>query len=452
MRTKIKKDYINTRLKKKYEKLEKDRWDKKHFIKQVKQIKESLKNSENTELEKQLWNKFLKNVKEDQKEDEKETFDIGGKGKFKLKHIEDLNVDFDILFVYGKKGIGKTVQLGRLVDKIAEEHPEGIVVLLRNTGKELDALQKQLATSENWPIFLKGHTLYHKYKKKGRSRRYMGFATYLTGEALRGAQGPEYKNVKAIIWDECNYTGSQFGISLKELTKFIVFVSSIVRDNKDVKFYLFGNYLRNEDSSTTNIFLESAGIDPESRLKLIEFDTEDKKDKTRLLYINTGNLYRGIESQKYVGIFGKKIVQDLNDNLPAATSSKLVNLKDFLEAEPIWAFVFNLEREELVIYFAKTYISSTSLPHFICRVEQYDHDRQYLFLPFTDNEHIYNKYTPKMLWKQPEEVENHLIGLQSAFLTRNLWYSGEKTEEFFRHSITFLKKRYRTDYKNTKWV
>lgn len=248
----------------------------------------------------------------------------------------------------------------------------------------------------------------------------MGFTTYLTGNHLSSKQGPQYKNIKAIIWDECNSTKGQFSITQKELRKFIIFCSSVIRDKKDVKIYMFGNLLRNDDGTTSNLILEEMGIDPAITLKKIDFPSADGSEITTMLYINTTKHYQGVESQKIIGMFqGGKIQADLESNAPESANRKFVDPNIFMSAKPVFAFVFTYEAEVYALYLGELY--NEGVPHYAVRIELYNHQKTYGYKPITGEAAIANSFYPRMNLAHKEIlVETVLYGLYSVTLSNNL--------------------------------
>lgn len=141
------------------------------------------------------------------------------------------------------------------------------------------------------------------------------------------------------MWDECNSV--EGGLTTDVFQSVNVFLSSIIRDKKGVKGFMFGNLLGKE-----NIFLARLGVNSKTKLKIIDIhkDRNEKKELlSRLLYLNTGDLFRGIEEQSGLATQFLDEVEHLNllHNRPGITDEKSqyeeLDLKNY---QPLFCFVF----------------------------------------------------------------------------------------------------------------
>lgn len=139
-------DFYNTR----------EVFNKEQFIEEKTKRIEELKSFSFTQTkeEKELYDKFCEIANNDPDH------------KFKFQHVEALNTNADVIVIYGKKGIGKTYQISKLIDQLSREDPDAEVILLRNTVSEFQALEKQLSVNY-CPIYMKSRNsnnpqLFHK--------------------------------------------------------------------------------------------------------------------------------------------------------------------------------------------------------------------------------------------------------------------------------------------------
>lgn len=141
------------------------------------------------------------------------------------------------------------------------------------------------------------------------------------------------------MWDECNSV--EGGLTTDVFQSVNVFLSSIIRDKKNVKGFMFGNLLGQE-----NVFLARLGVNSKTRLKIIDIhkDRSEKKELlSRLLYLNTGDLFRGIEEQSGLATQFLDEVEHLNllHNRPGITEEKSqyeeLDLKGY---QSLFSFVF----------------------------------------------------------------------------------------------------------------
>lgn len=140
-----------------------------------------------------------------------------------------------------------------------------------------------------------------------------------------------------MVWDECN--SLQGGLTIEVIRKFQVFLSSIIRDKRGVKTFMFGNHLK-----AGNIFLNSLNVSNDARLKLIKSDD----GLSTLLYLNTGDMYEGIEKQQGLptmfGTMGGN--NGLLSNVPSYFGNKNIYEESFffLDLKPFKSFVFSTRK------------------------------------------------------------------------------------------------------------
>lgn len=293
--------------------------------------------NENVE-EKKLWQKFNENVKEHFK-------DPTVPKKFHLEHINKLGVNWDILFLYTKKDVGKNTQIRRFIREQKMIYPDMQIVYIRNTKEELKGLAEEME-NDDWPIYFRSEKLFWKNPNAPRRRSQtdkqagiVAYASSLTG--FTKWQGGEYGNVKLIVWDECN--SLQGGLDVDAIKRFVVFQSSIIRDKEGVKSFMFGNHL-----TSNNIFLNSLHLSSNTCLKVLNLEDKEKGvPKSKLLYINTKDLYDGIDKQQglawHFDFTGK---EDLLTNSPKHRGLK--NLYEehyfFTRLKPRKAIVFSTRK------------------------------------------------------------------------------------------------------------
>lgn len=151
-----------------------------------------------------------------------------------------------------------------------------------------------------------------------------------------------------------------------------MFLSSLIRDkegSKKVVGIMTGNLLEKN-----NIFLERLGVGSKTNLKIFEIHKDKNKKNqilSRLLYLNTGDLFKGIEDQK--GLATQFLTDDefagLLSNRPGVYSHKAqyeqIDLRNFV---PRSAFVFRDDVQDLqtarslkVDYVAYVYVIPNSI-------------------------------------------------------------------------------------------
>lgn len=108
-----------------------------------------------------------------------------------------------------------------------------------------------------------------------------------------------------------------------------------------------------------NIFLERLGVSSKTRLKVFKVhkDNDPKKEVlSTLLYLNTGELFKGIEEQ--VGLPTQFLDEDelegLLSNRPGLTSAKAIYEEvDLKSLNPLYAFVYRATEEATLVAKAK---------------------------------------------------------------------------------------------------
>lgn len=406
--------------------------------------KEELLREKNEKIEK------LKNITYQQTKEEKELYKkfeaIAGKDpdkKFKFSHIEELGVDADIVVVYGKKGIGKTYQISRLIDKLAEEDKEAEVILVRNTISEFQALEKQLSV-DYCPVYMKGKgnnpKLFHKELLKEGSERYMGFCAALTGFSLESAKGAEYPNIRLIIWDECTNIGEGTSYDSSDIHRFITFFDSIIRNKTNVKIYIFGNFHRNTDGKVSDVLLDTLRIPYGCTLKLRESTSKDGKNKSRLLFINTGSLYSGIDANAKVLLFGDETIQDdLFTNLPQSYSKMTGGLNLFYSHKPEWGLLFESNDDVILLLLSsfKTKRGPNQLEiNWMTHIEIYPSGNEFVHNIYTSSMALYNEfngYGIEMISSFEEKLL--ILDLYEIGLQRSLYFSSDTSRILFRKQM-----------------
>lgn len=286
-----------------------------------------------TPLEEELYKQFKEGVENHFK-------DPNVPKKFHLQHVYDLNIDWDILFLYSKKDVGKTWQIVDYINTRRLEYPDLQIVYIRNTKEEVKALNQQF-DEERWPIYMRSDYLFWKNPKNPNRRalsdKKAGFVAYPSGKSgFKKFQGSSHQHVKVVVWDECNAISG--GLSLEVINDFQVFLSSVIRDKKDVKTFMFGNHLK-----ANNIFLNSLNLDHKTNLKLIR----SKDGLSTLLYLNTGDMYEGIEKQKGLPtMFSGSRTEYLLSNKPENIGHKNIypERNFILDLDAVTCFVFTTRK------------------------------------------------------------------------------------------------------------
>lgn len=202
---------------------------------------------------------------------------------FKLEHINKLNLPYNIVIIVSKKGIGKTKEIYRLFQNIIDKDEK--LFYMRHSDAELRTTMWEFSEESplQSPLLIEEKRGKYRLVERG-TGIFRGFATPFKSAQRFG--GAEFKDFYNIIFDEC-ITYETRGNNVENFRNiWDAFLMSVVRNKKGVKAFLFGNYLRRE-----NTILDYYGITPEDDLVYLN------REGCKILYINLRDMYKGVESQ-----------------------------------------------------------------------------------------------------------------------------------------------------------
>lgn len=108
---------------------------------QRKRFENLVKTSSETARERKLYEAYTKLVKESFKQENQHR-------KFRLAHVDQLGINYDILFLYGKKDSGKTWQAAHQVRNILEKYPDAQIAFIRNSLEEGKGFKEMMNNSD----------------------------------------------------------------------------------------------------------------------------------------------------------------------------------------------------------------------------------------------------------------------------------------------------------------
>lgn len=412
--------------------------NREYLQRQEAHIRFLLNRSTENAIEKRLWNKYQQAVLRSFKTDNPER-------KFRMSHVDDLGIDYQIFFLYSKKDIGKTRQLAKVLEEIRRKDPEAEVVFIRNNKEEIAGLKETMNHNIHWPTCTDGNYVWWKDKKytaKGKkligdNAKPCGFVAYASGLGFVKWQGSEFENVKFWLWDECN--SIEGGLTFDVFQSVNVFLSSIIRDKKNVKGFMFGNLLERE-----NIFLSRLGVNSKTKLKIIDIhkDRDPKKELlSRLLYLNTGDLFKGIEEQSGLATQFLDETEHLNllHNRPGITDQKSQYEElDLRNYKPLFSFVFDDSTEVImgrkkVHYFILYAFKIPNSNRIVIWIDLFkpQHIRKGFNLILTPEELIANEYS-MVIHQEKEDISPLFEFLGEMLVAGEIWFGFNGSEGVFK--------------------
>lgn len=374
---------------------------------------------DNTEREKKLiqaWNERGKENKRD-KEIYQQFIEIAEKFKdvndnrFRLDYVYKLNLDWNILILLGKKNIGKTYNIHRLIDECIATDRE--VFMVRVKAREIESALRPFFDDPRSKVRIKGRgsgtydLVVKPTNDKERNKKARKVGSCCSISTLTAYQGASYPKVKYIIWDECITDGVAQKITNSEIRAFERFISSIVRDKKDVKVFIFGNLLSKVEAHKGDPLLGFYGIDASCGCKYIE-----AKDKTHasILFLNTKSMFKGIEDQGVLGGIDDSNEANLLINELSGSSIKTVGEAAYYNSIPLYTLVFTYDTIAQSIHIRRVEIPDFPT-YLIVRIKLFnekdivggtDNNAR----SFTNEESLFNTYSHCMIFIDKEQWDD----------------------------------------------
>lgn len=108
---------------------------------QNKRFKRLIETASETAQERKLYQRYVKIVEDSFKGENKYR-------KFRLAHVDQLGIDYDILFLYGKKDSGKTWQAAHHVNNLLTKFPDAQIAFVRNSLEEGKGFAEMMNNSD----------------------------------------------------------------------------------------------------------------------------------------------------------------------------------------------------------------------------------------------------------------------------------------------------------------
>lgn len=388
--------------------------------------------------------------------------------KFRLSHVEQLGIEYDILFLYGKKDSGKTWQAAQYIKNLLEKFPDAQIAFIRNSLEEGKGFAEMMNNSDNWVTYTDGTYVWKKseYMKVGKFQKHKikpcGIFAYCThgSKGMEKWQGGDWKNIRFWYWDECN--SIEGGLTREVFQRVVVFLSSMIRDKTNVKGLMTGNLLEKN-----NIFLHELGVNSATRLKIFEVHQDNNPKKpllSRMLYLNTGDLFKGIEQQ--VGLptqfLSDEELESLLSNRPGLTSTKAIYEEgDLKNLAPVFSFVYRASEEETKMGITRAkdvdYIFYVyRLPNAIRMILWIDLFKTTNIKPgfaqiYANDKCVINRYPMVIPIEEEEDFGDSFIEpLAQYLLAGEVWFGWNQTQEVFEGVWPQLESKYMKEETNEK--
>lgn len=316
---------------------------------------------------------------------------------FRLHHINDLGLPYDILIFISEKNIGKSRQMlwhmsdaykrGKkfIIMRSLDEHiDKGLTLQLSEDHSEFEIkrggqITHKTDTISTDEIKPKKYPFYTKPKKHVEAGWAMALSTCIK------MKGGSFDNYEFIWFDEA--TDEHKDITLKDFHRFFISVAnSIERRKDDFKIIITGN----TDFNVTHPLFEFFEIDPEQNLVYTKRQSPGALKPTNILYINSRGLYaQGAKSSKFIGAGGDPkealdaFMNSVKNNTERITAIDLTYL-----AEPFFCIIFkdSLGDEYQLVVARHNY---TAPVDYITTLEEVEHTWYYIKIEPFKPEYLY---------------------------------------------------------------
>lgn len=329
---------------------------------------------------------------------------------FRVHHIDELGLPYDILIFVSEKNIGKSRQM---LWHMSEAYNKGKEFVIMRSLQEHVYTGLAMQFSEDHSDFNLGTNgiIYHKrdldegnsrYKKTRRAGVAMSLSTCIKWK------GGSFDDTEFIWFDEA--TDEHKDITIKEFNKFFISVANSIERRKDkFKVIITGN----TDFSVSHPLFEFFEIDPEQNLVYTERKAPGALYPTRILYINSRGLYkRGANVSKFIGAGGDpKAALDAFMNTVKNNTDRLVAVDLTYLAEPWFCIIFkDAEGEEWQLVVAKhryteqidgiTNVEERTHTWYYVKIEKFNPAYLYGYRIYTDDLTMHTLYRHYTVYKK----------------------------------------------------
>lgn len=229
---------------------------------------------------------------------------IKGQRYFRIQHLKDLGIKYNIAIHLSAKNVGKTTELYRCITDCLQRGKKFIYG--RVTPMELETEVEKFREDKLSPVLLYRHGTRFYFFNKRDVENFMeenpeatpsystllknGCAVVGKGMTFMGANtlgSGNYEDYEMIFFDEIvSYTPKQY-VNERILYNWGVAISTILRNKESLTVIMMGNL---QNNITSVPILQYYGIDISDNLRVIERAMGDGEPCT-ILYVNSGSLY-----------------------------------------------------------------------------------------------------------------------------------------------------------------
>lgn len=234
----------------------------------------------------------------------------------------------------------------------------------------------------------------------------------------------------------------------------------MIRDKENVKGLMTGNLL-----DKNNIFLERLGVNSWTRLKVfrVHKDNDPKQPVlSTLLYLNTGDLFKGIETQTGLPtqFLSEEELEGLLSNRPGlATTKSIYEEADLKNLTPLFAFIHRATEEDIksgkaedIDYIIYVYRLLNSA-RIIVWIDPFKTTNIKPGFPqiYAHNKCVVNKYSMVIPVEEKEEFGDSFIEpLSQYLLAGEIWFGWNRTQDIFEAIWPSMESKYLKEDTNEK--
>ena len=285
--------------------------------------------------------------------------------------------------------------------------------------EEESAVAVAARANNTFDLVLKENT--YDFNAKRKKPKKVGFCCSIT--TLSTYQGASYDKVKYIIWDECIDDGAATTrTTLTSMKMFERFISSVVRNKLDVKVLIFGNLLEKISGMAGDPVLDHYGISVNCGCKYIP---ARNSSEATILYLNTKEMFKGIEVQGVIGGVQSLTSKALLSNQLLPRGIKLISHANHLDCTPYRCLVFTYDKKVISIHINITPYKEIQ-SYYTILVEPFNMKTVYSNA-YTNEAPLYNNYSHVLIYVEDEVWADILEDLYDFCSVGRVLYVGEES-------------------------